>query len=233
SELLVAAKTVYEHAARDLYSHYRRGTTISSIRAVTIAAGLLLFILLGVQVTVALTSRRVLNLGLLLATLLVLALATLSAGALAIQENALRKSQREGAEQLLTLSTARILALQSLGDENLDLIARGTKNQYLDDFALRRHEIGGRQAGLLLDARINAQRTRPAPVVNDLITRSTLYFDRHDRAHAIELSDYADPSDYVKAVTRAVGAEADAEASLDKGLDGEIRHAGERLSDHA
>jgi len=227
SELLVAAKTVYEHAARDLYSHYRRGTTISSIRGVTIVAGLLFFILLGVQVMVARASRRVMNLGLLLATLLVVAVATLSAGALAIQESALRKSQGEGAEQLVTLSTARILALQSLGDENLDLIASGTTNQYLDDFALRQSEIGGRQAGLLLDARINAERTRTVPVVNDLVARSNRYFELHDRVRG-RLADK-----YTEAVTLAVDDEAKAEVWLDKGLAGEILQDGERLTTHA
>jgi hypothetical protein len=226
NELLAAAKTVYERAARDLYSYYDRGTSTSAIRVVVIGAGLLLFILLGVQVIVAVASRRVFNLGLVMATLLVTALATLSAGALAVQERALRKSQSAGAEQLLTLSTARILALQSLADENLDLIARGSDDQYLNDLALVQREIGGRQTGLLLDARINAERTHTEQVVNDLTTQTNGYFAFHDKVHAI------DRDDYFKAVKLAVGPEADAEALLDKGLEGEIRHDGERLSAH-
>jgi hypothetical protein len=171
----------------------------------------------------------VINLGLLLATLLVLALATLSAGVLAIQENALRKSQADGAEQLLTLSTARILALQSLADVNLDLIARGTEKQYLDDFALRRSEIEGHQSGLLLDARSNAERTHTEPTVNKIEAQSNLYFKRHDTAHAVSPRD----PKYLKTVTEAVGREAEAEADLDDILAGEIGRDGERLSAHA
>ena len=50
------------------------------------------------------------------------------------QQQALARSQRDGSDLLIVLSTARILALRSLSDENLHLIERGTEPAYRDDF---------------------------------------------------------------------------------------------------
>ena len=50
------------------------------------------------------------------------------------QQEALIRSQREGSDQLIVLSNARIFALRARSNENLHLIERGAEPSFLEDF---------------------------------------------------------------------------------------------------
>ncbi len=126
NSMLPAATSIYEEAARRLYDAYDEGTSTRDRVTVLAVGGTVLVLLVAAQVLVALRTRRVLNLGLVGATVIVAALGARALLALDAQEQALSRSQREGSDQLIVLSTARILALRSLSDENLHLIERGT-----------------------------------------------------------------------------------------------------------
>ena len=72
------------------------------------------------------------------------------------QRDALTRSQHEGSDPLLELSTARILALRSMSDENLDLIERGTNEADMEDFeAVTCEHCRRRRAPGLLDRAVD------------------------------------------------------------------------------
>ena len=134
--ILPAATSVYDDAARQLYDAYGNGTSRAHPHALVAVGAAVLALLLATQVVVTWRTRRLLNVGLLGATVLVGALGAWTLVRIDWQGSALVRSQREGSDQLIVLSRARILALRSLSDDNLRLIERGTDTSYLDeDFA--------------------------------------------------------------------------------------------------
>ena len=134
--ILPAATSVYDDAARQLYDAYGDGTSRAHPQALVAAGAAVLALLLATQVVVTWRTRRLLNVGLLGATVLVGALGAWTLVRIDGQGSALVRSQREGSDQLIVLSRARILALRSLSDDNLRLIERGTDTSDLEeDFA--------------------------------------------------------------------------------------------------
>ena len=134
TEMLPAAGGIYEEAAHRLDRGYRAGTSGAPVVGVLVAAVLALAVLVVAQLFVARRTRRVLNVGLLGATALVVAILAWAITSFSAQQQALARSERDGSDLLIALSTMRILALQSLSDENLYLIERGTVPSYREDF---------------------------------------------------------------------------------------------------
>ena len=139
--MLPAATQVYKEAARQLYTAYERGTSRTGTSGVLIVAGTVVALLLFAQALVSVRTRRLLNVGLLGATAIVVALGAWAGLTLHSQQASLLRSQREGSDQLIVLSTARILALQSLSAENLRLIERATE-PHLEHFEEATASIG-------------------------------------------------------------------------------------------
>ena len=174
TSILPAARALYDDAARQLYGAYADGTAARDRELLLGVTGVVMAILIVVQVMVALRTRRVLNLGLVGATVIVAALGVGALIVLDAQERALVRSQREGADQLIVLSTMRILALRSLSDENLNLIERGTEAEYREDLAAVTASVGGTDGsgGLLgnaapvrrADREVIGDRPDPRPV---------------------------------------------------------------------
>jgi hypothetical protein len=187
-------------------------------------------LLLLAQVFVTIRTRRLLNLWLLGATALVVALGVLASLTLDAQEESLLRSRREGSDQLIVLSTARILALQSRSYENLYLIERGTDPSHLEHFATVTGSIGapdgstgelGKAAGL-------AERTGSAEAVDLIAQRYADYLAVHDEVRQLH-----EAGSYGVAVKLAVTTEADAALRLDEALRTEIEAARERLASNA
>ena len=229
-QILPAATIVYDDAARQLYGSYRSGTSRSAVAAVAVAAAVLVVLLVVTQVFLTRRTKRLVNLGLAAATLLVLALGVWALVAFDAQERALVRSQREGSDQLIVLSTARVLALRSLSDENLDLIERGTEQAHQEDFKATIASIGEPDggSGLLATAAELAERTSSEHRVEDIAQRYAEYLAVHDRVR--ELSD---DRQYDEAVDVAVNDEALAAAALDDSFGVEITAARQRLDAHA
>jgi hypothetical protein len=137
----------------------------------------------------------------------------------------LLRSRREGSDQLIVLSTARILALQSLSDENLDLIERDTDQSHREHFAAVTESIGTR---LEIAARL-AEHTGSAEAVAGIAQRYADYLAVHARVRQL----HDDAGSYGKAVDLAVTEEADAARRLDTALMNEIDAARERLVSNA
>ena len=229
--MLPAATQVYKEAARQLSAAYRSGTShAGTSRVLLIIGGTVVGLLLLAQVFVTIRTRRLLNLWLLGATALVVALGVLASLTLDAQEESLLRSRREGSDQLIVLSTARILALQSRSYENLYLIERGTDPSHLEHFATVTGSIGapdgstgelGKAAGL-------AERTGSAEAVDLIAQRYADYLAVHDEVRQLH-----EAGSYGVAVKLAVTTEADAALRLDEALRTEIEAARERLASNA
>ena len=134
STILPAATAVYEEAARHLAAGQRSGTSPAAVVAILVGGGVVGVSLLLTQLYLLWRTRRVVNVGLAAATVVVIGLCVVAVVLLDSQRRSLSTSQREGSDPLVMLSTARILALRSLSDENLDLIERGTEPAHMEDF---------------------------------------------------------------------------------------------------
>ena len=230
TSILPAAASVYDTAARGLYDAYARGTASHDREILLLVGGAVLVLLVAVQVMVARRTRRILNLGLLGATVVVAALGAGALLAIDLQGRSLARSQRDGADQLIVLSTIRILALRSLSDDNLHLSERGTDQTYRDDFTEMRTSIGGvdGSGGLVGHAALLAHRTGRGPAVDDIRQRWLDYLAVHDRVLQLD-----DARFNRSAVELATTDEADAADRVDGALDAEMTASSQALGDHA
>ncbi|MET0910552.1 MAG: hypothetical protein ABWZ99_13890 [Ilumatobacteraceae bacterium] len=225
-EMLPTASGIYEEAAHRLDRGYRAGTSGAPIIGVLAAAALALALLVAVQSFVARRTRRIVNLGLLGATALVVALLGWAVTSFSAQQQALTRSERDGSDLLLALSTMRILALRSLSDENLHLIERGTVSSYRDDFA----DVTASISGPLME---RARRSAPDEATRTEIGRieghHRNFVSVHDRIARL----FGDDDEYAAAVDVAVTDLAAAAATVDEALGTEITAARTRLDDGA
>lgn len=141
--LLPAATTLYEDAGAQLAQSDHRGGA-SADRPLIVGFGIVLVLLLiAMLVYVAARTRRIFNIGLVLATVAITALVVVSSVALSHEQHALEKARATGADPLEVVAAARILTLRSFSDENLDLIERGAVSGYLPDFTTAVNAIDG------------------------------------------------------------------------------------------
>jgi hypothetical protein len=230
-EMLPAASGIYEEAARRLDDGYRRGTSGAPVVGVLVAAVLALALLVAVQLFVARRTRRLLNVGLVGATVLVVALLGWALASFSAQQEALTRSERDGSDLLLALSTMRILALRSLSDENLYLIERGTAAAYRDDF----DEVTASITGPLMEqARSSAPDDATRVEIRRIEGHHGQFVSVHDRVRRLFDADGdTEPDDYVTAVDIAVTDLTAAATTVDEALATEITAARTRLDDGA
>ena len=175
-QILPAATTVYEHAATRLDGEYQSGTSTTEIVLVVLAGVVLLGLLVGVQLLVTRRSNRLLNIGLVGATVLVVILFGWTLVRFDSAQNSLVDAQRKGSDAVQLLSAARILTLQAQADENTTLIERGGGEAYVEDFERVTKRLGGTDGGggFLGTARAVAQRTGSEasldPIMKNFVT---------------------------------------------------------------
>jgi hypothetical protein len=228
-ELLPAATSLYEASARHLDGGHRSGSQRDAEVAVVVAGVVVIALLAGVHVFVTVRTRRLLNVGLIGTAVIVLAVCTWTSVGLQSQRDALTRSQNEGSDPLLELSTARILALRSMSDENLDLIERGTNEADMADFDSVTASVAGSEAkpGLLDQAVEGAVDEAAAARLSKLDALHGQFLAAHDRVRALTADDYR------KAIAAAVTIEAPASATLDKAFQREIAISRSKLAERA
>jgi hypothetical protein len=228
--MLPAATSLYKQAAARLERSYGAGSTPSHEVAVLVLGTLAVSALLAAQVLLSWRTRRVLNIGLVVATVAVAAVGLWTLRAFDVHEQALSRSQRHGSDPLTVLSTARIQALRSLGYENLNLIERGTEPAYQREFADVTESIrsSDRSTGLLA----TAERLARARGTTNGIDVISSHFDDYLAAHE-QVRQLNGAGSYYEAVDAAVTDEARAAAKLDRALATEISAARGRLEAYA
>jgi hypothetical protein len=225
-EILPAATDVYKDAGRQLDRAYRDANASETAVAVAVGASVVVVLLLLAQLFVMLRTRRLVNLGLAGATVVVIVLGVTVGGLLIAQRGALATSQQEGSDPLIVLSTVRILALRSLSDVNLDLVERGTESRYRDDFEAVTASIAGEDgSGGLLDRAADSAHDRAARQRIGLITdRYSAYLAVHDEVGALD-----EGRDYLEAKDLTATRLADAAEEFDRALADEIATASNAL----
>jgi hypothetical protein len=227
--LLPAATNLYEQSARHLDRGHQAGSQRDVEVAVLIAGVVVVAMLAGVHLFLTARTRRLLNLGLIGAAVIVVATCTWTSVGLRAQRDALTRSQREGSDPLLVLSSARILALRSMSDENLDLIERGTNKADMDDFDAVSASIAGsdEQPGLLDRAANGAADAETEARIAELDSLHAQFLAAHDRVRDLAADDYN------TAIAAAVTDQARASATLDAAFAQEIEISRGSLAERA
>ncbi len=177
--ILPAAGGLYGAEARRLGDDQASGTASGGLIVTIVAFVLALAALVRAQVFVARRTRRVLNLPLVAATAVVIALGAWVVIGMVRASDALVTAQRLGSDSVQVLSAARILALRAQADESLGLVARGGGDQYVADFRV----VAGKlepPRGLLADAARLEARDGSTAGVDALIASWRRYRDAHE-----------------------------------------------------
>jgi hypothetical protein len=123
--MLPRALDLYGIEARKLTKSYEAGVARSALAALLVAGGAMLALLVLTQVYVARATRRIVNPGLALATVVLLGLTAWTVMAFQRQESHLADAQHTGSDPVELLTATRILALRAQADESIALAARG------------------------------------------------------------------------------------------------------------
>jgi len=124
--ILPAADQLYTTEATRLGDDYGSGTATVALVVFALAAVAALTLLIGAQLYVARISRRVLNVPMLLATLVLAAVSVWTLVGLIAEQNALARAQRDGSDAVEVLSATRVLLSRAQSDESLTLVNRGS-----------------------------------------------------------------------------------------------------------
>jgi hypothetical protein len=134
STLLPAASSLYSLEQARLSEENRQATDRSGQLVVLALLAALLIALVYVQVRLARRFHRLLNPGLLLATVAVVAMVIWVSVALAAEGGAVARSARVGSTPLGVLTHARILDGQARADDELTLVTRDSDPSYQKDY---------------------------------------------------------------------------------------------------
>jgi hypothetical protein len=201
-QILPATTRLYRDAAERLEDNYASGTSASTLGVVLVAGLGMLALLVVVQVFVRRRSNRLLNSGLVGATVLVIALFGWTLLRFAAGHDALQRAQSHGSDSVEVLSSARILALRAQNNENLALIARGNGDAYVAEFDRVMKALGGSDGtgGLLGYATELGARTGDAARIRELARHFTAFRDLHTQVRGLD-----DDGNYNDAVFISVG----------------------------
>ncbi|HEX6345546.1 hypothetical protein [Umezawaea sp.] len=141
-------------------------------------------------------SNRVFNVGLVVATGLVLVSLLWVSIASAVVATTVSDSRENGSAQVDVLARARIATLTARGDETLTLVARGSGAAYEKRYG----EVSGELGELLARGRSLAT----APAVRDAVTSAEKNFQAWQEAHR-RIREADDSGDYTTALGAAIG----------------------------
>ncbi|MDV6012537.1 hypothetical protein [Haloechinothrix sp. LS1_15] len=143
--LLPAARELQELEGERLLAEQREASSFPVVS--TVLAVVLLGALLGTQVYLRRKTNRVLNRGLVAATVAVLIGMVWTTVALVVQSVHVHAGQRDGTEQVQALSEARIVALHGRAEETLNLVESGDGEGHGEEFMQLAVELAGTDGG--------------------------------------------------------------------------------------
>jgi hypothetical protein len=153
AKILPAAQDLYRIDTERLIEEQDSATGFPWLATILMFA--LLAALVVAQVYLTRRTNRLLNVGLVVATVAVVVSLLWGAVALILQGTLVASGQDDGSHRVDVLVRARIAALQARADETLTLVARGDGATYERDFGTNAAQLLGPdgQAGLLGEAR--------------------------------------------------------------------------------
>ncbi|AXK35158.1 hypothetical protein DVA86_23450 [Streptomyces armeniacus] len=212
AELLPAARELYETETARLNDDYHGA---KAWPAFALALGVVTLAALGwAQRRHYHRTNRVLNPGLVGATLATVITLGWLAGGHALARSGLGESDEHGARSLHVLNEAWIGSLQARGEENMWLVARGAGSEYDENYGKRMDEVAGGQGdrgGRLAAALSLADDDAGRAPVRDAADAVETWRERHKEARGKE-----DEGDYEKAVDLVIEPEDSAEQAFKK-----------------
>ena len=185
SKILPAAKQLYAIEAKRLGDDYRAGTSNAPLVALAIAIGLSLVILIAAQRFVARVSRRILNVWMLLATLVIAGVSVWAVVGLIGERNALIRAQRNGSDSVEVLTASRVLLSRAQSDQSLTLVGRGSDETSPADFQKVMNVLSP-QGGMLAIAGPLAARTGRGQDVQRLAQEFAAYRSQAAQVTAVQ-----------------------------------------------
>ncbi|QTJ67002.1 hypothetical protein HYG77_16325 [Rhodococcus sp. ZPP] len=149
--ILPAAERLYIEQSRSVADTQAHGARLPRA-AFVVTAGLLIALVLA-QVYLARKSKRRVNPGLVVASLLTATLLVWLAAAALVSTSAIDRARSEGAQPLATITQSRILAQQARADETLALLQRGSDEQSEIDYEAHSSALADALGRLQSDAR--------------------------------------------------------------------------------
>jgi hypothetical protein len=134
SELLPAASALYATEQSRLSHDDSNASSSTLVVVVLLLLALVLVAAILMQTDVSRRFRRVINVGLVTATLLVLALGVWAVVAAVASGRAVTAAEHRGTAPLATLTEARILAQRARADDELALVTRDSDQSYQNDY---------------------------------------------------------------------------------------------------
>jgi CHASE3 domain sensor protein len=156
--VLPAADQLFATEAARLRDGYRAGGSAAPVVVLAVAAALALGLLVALQIDLARISRRVFNVPVLLATVLVLAVSVWALIGVITERDALATAQRTGSDPVEVLSATRVLAARAQTDQSVTLVSRGSDQTDPLDFTKVMGTLTGR-GGLVIET-FGLDRTR-------------------------------------------------------------------------
>lgn len=223
--ILPAVGQLYQVEAARLNRAYNSGRSLLDLIGVLLAAAVAVVALAVIQLFVARRTNRLLNPGLLVATVLALVVLAWAVVAFWSAGARLKEAQHKGSDPVQLLSSARILISRAQVDENLALVARGSGAQYLADFDAVTKALGpaGGSSGLLHEA------AQAAPPTAAALTGPDGPYASYLHAHAAVVAAETG-GQFTNAVTLATGDELTAAAGTNAALTERIQ-AAQRIFD--
>lgn len=230
TRILPAANQLYATEAERLTRDYGAGLGAGRFVVVLLTGLLALGALIATQLYVTQRTHRLLNLPMLAATAVLLAVVVWTLVAFAGEQSALSAAQRKGSDPVEVLAATRILTLRAEGDEGLALVARGGGDQYAADYAAVTRAVGpadGTQR-LLAEGSTLASRTHTTRAFADFRSTLARYRAVHSRIAKLESN-----GDFNHAINLAVGPtakEAPLAESMNRSLGSQISTAQQRFA---
>jgi hypothetical protein len=199
AKILPAAQDLYRVDTEKLIEEQHSATDFPWLATILVLA--LLAALVVAQVYLTRRTNRLLNVGLVVATVAVVLSLLWGAVALIVQGSLVGSGQEDGSHRVDVLVRARIAALQGRADETLTLVARGDGAAYERDFGANAVQLVGAdgQGGLLGEARGLIQDGEGVAKVADAAKAAADWLKAHRQVRAQD-----DAGQYQEAVDFAV-----------------------------
>jgi hypothetical protein len=147
--LLPAARAVYTQESARLTARSAQATGLPWVAAALIFSVLLALLLFRAQRWLTRRTRRIVNFGLLGATVLLTVAAVWLLAAFAVARADLQRAESHGSVPEQALDQAAINVQRARGDEALNLISRSGSTSFQGDFTAARRQIGPGSGSLL------------------------------------------------------------------------------------
>jgi len=198
ASLLPAARDLYTQENAQLAAADRRATGLPyAALAVALIAAVLLS---GGQWWLARRTHRLVNPGLLAASVAGLVSLVWLLGAFTVARTELTAAQDQGSAPVAALARAEIVVLQAHADESLTLIDRNGDDSFQRDFLLLKHKLGPGPGTLLTDAVTAARGSQGWPSAAAVLADGPAWFAAHQRVRSLD-----DSGRHMAAVRAALG----------------------------